>query len=86
MFFRCNFSFCLLGTDGDYIGGPFEIMFTAGTSFPLDDCVIIETVDDNISEGDHEFSVGVDGISPDGAVTTSDSFTVKITDNDGRDL
>ena len=41
---------------------------------------MIETVVDNVLEGNHDFSVWVDNISPDGAVTASGEFTVTITD------
>ena len=60
-------------------------MFSTGDTFPLEDCAMIPTNDDNVLEGDHYFSVGVDAISPDGAVTVSGGdFTVTITDDDGR--
>ena len=49
--------------------------------FPLEECVMIETVDDDALEGNHDFSVRVDRISPDGVVTANwESFTVTITD------
>ena len=57
-------------------------MFATGTD-TLEDCVMIQTLDDIVLEGDHEFSVGVDGISPPGAVTATESFSVTITDDDG---
>ena len=66
------------------MAGPYEISFTEGDTFILMGCAMIQTNDDDILEGDHEFSVGVDVISPDGAVTVSGGdFTVTITDNDG---
>ena len=71
----------------DYTAGPYEISFTAGDTFNLTGCAMIPTADDDILEGDHEFSVGVDDISPDGAVTVSGGdFTVTITDDDGGHL
>ena len=82
-----NLSVILLGADGDYTAGPYHIMFSAGDNFPLEGCTLIPTNDDNVLEGDHDFSVGVDDISPDGAVTVSGAnITVTITDNDGRNL
>ena len=73
----------ILGAGSDYASGSFEIMFTDGTSFPLVDCVMIMAIDDIILEGDHDFSVEIGGVSPPGAVTATESFTVTITDNDG---
>ena len=74
----------LPGEGGDYTAGPYEISFAAGTMLELMGCAMIQTIDDDVLEGDHEFSVGVDDISPDGAVTVSGAnITVTITDNDG---
>ena len=74
-------------TDGDYTAGPYEILFSAGDTFPLEGCAMIPTNDDDILEGDHDFSVGVDDISPEGTVTVSGGdFSVTITDNDGQQM
>ena len=73
--------------DGDYTAGPYEILFSTSDAFPLEGCAMIPTNDDNVLEGDHDFSVGVDVISPDGAVTVSGGdFTVTITDDDGQQM
>ena len=58
-------------------------MFTNGASFPLNDCVMIQTNDNDRLKGSIDFSVGIGDISPDGAVTADKNFTVTITDNDG---
>ena len=80
------FVYWFLGPD-DYTAGPYEITFSAGDTFMLMGCAMIPTADDDILEGDHEFSVGVGAISPDGAVTvTGPNAVVTITDDDGRHM
>ena len=77
----------ILVADGDYTAGPYEILFYISDTFPLEGCTMIPTADDNVLEGDHDFSVGVDDISPGGAVTVSGGdFTVTITDDDGQQM
>ena len=41
---------------------------------------MIQTSQDLILEGDHDFSVLVENVTPNGALTHSDIFTVTITD------
>ena len=58
----------------------------AGATFPLSGCITgIPTVDDNALEGDHEFSVSIDSVTPNDAVTfnPADTHVVTIIDNDG---
>ena len=58
----------------------------AGATFPLTGCITgIPTVDDGVLEGDHEFSVLIDSVTPNDAVTfePADTHVVTIMDNDG---
>ena len=58
----------------------------AGATFPLMGCITgIPTVDDDALEGDHEFSVSIDSVTPNDAVTfdPADTHVVTIIDNDG---
>ena len=67
--------------DQDYVAGLHVLMFTEGTALnDIMECVTIETMNDNVLEGDHDFVVLVDDISPNGAVVASENLTVTITD------
>ena len=66
----------------DYVAESFELSFTAGDTFDLTGCVMIQTNNDNFLEGDHDFIVLVNNISPNGAVVANENFTVTITDAD----
>ena len=69
--------------DQDYVAGIYVLMFTEGTALnDIMECVTIETINDNVLEGDHDFVVLVDDISPNGAVVANENFTVTITDAD----
>ena len=76
--------FLFIGGD-DFMPGPHEISFAAYTNFALWGCIIIETNDDNILEGNHDFIVDVDvaalAVGTDNRVTASGEFTVTITDS-----
>ena len=71
----------------DFTVGQPEISFTSGTMFNLMGCTMIQTVDDALLEGNHEFVVGVDEVAlnnaADGRVTVQagEEFTVTITDS-----
>ena len=66
--------------DQDYVAGIYVLTFTEGTALNVMECVTIETINDNVLEGDHDFVVLVDDISPNGAVVASENLTVTITD------
>ena len=71
----------LLIIDEDYVAGLHVLMFTEGTALnDIMECVTIATINDNVLEGDHDFIVLVDDISPNGAVVASENLTVTITD------
>ena len=76
--------FLFIGGD-DFVPGPHEISFAADTIFPLMGCTFIETIDDSILEGNHDFIVDVDvaalAVGTDGRVTAGGDFTVTVTDS-----
>ena len=72
----------IIGGD-DYIAEQFQIVFSEGTLLPIEECISVVTIEDDMLEGDHDFNVNVEAISPEGAVDNSVNFTVTITDNDG---
>ena len=76
--------FLFIGGD-DFVPGPHEISFAADTIFPLMGCTFIETIDDSILEGNHDFIVDVDvaalAVGTDGRVTGGGDFTVTVTDS-----
>ena len=56
---------------------------------PLMGCTMIPTTDDDILEGDHNFSVAIDSISPDGAVSITglnDHMIIITDDADGKSM
>ena len=64
----------------------YSIMFTEGTPFPLMDCVSIPTIDDGLLEGDHDFTVQIESVTPNTVAMISameSTQVVTIIDNDG---
>ena len=70
----------------DFAANTYTVSFAAGDTFPLMGCISgIPTVDDDALEGDHEFSVSIDSVTPNDAVSFDSTAThvVTIIDNDG---
>ena len=66
----------------DYSGGPYQIRFTEGDPIPHSICAMISTTNDDLLEGDHNFTVAIDTITPTEVVTViASSFSVTITDD-----
>ena len=80
-----TFSTLCISDSTDFTEGTYTVSFTEGTAFPLSDCVSIPTIEDSVLEGDHDFSVSVDSVTPNDAVTfdSTETHLVTIIDNDG---
>ena len=81
-------SFCHISGGDDFVAGPYEIAFTEGDTPPLTECVEISTIEDQVLEGDHYFSVTIEDIAPEEAVDISgeSDFKITITDDDGKKI
>ena len=84
MEFYCIFNMCVTMPD-DYIPPVgFNVTFAAdGLTGDATQCVMISTTDDDVLEGDHNFTVMVDSATPDVVtVGTPSSVTATLLDND----
>lgn len=65
---------------------PTEVVFPVGGT-PSAMCSSVDIVDDTALEGDHDFTVGIMGISsdpPHATIADPSSTSINITDNDGK--
>ena len=71
----------------DFSNGTYDVIFEMGAPFPLEGCVEIPTLQDDVIEGYEYFTVSVSGTSPNDAVTISESSThvITIVDDDGME-
>ena len=80
----------LTESSSDYVDpGTATVTFASGDTLPAEECVNIETEDDSLFEGNHDFSAILYNTSLDGdslVTILSDSSTtlITITDNDGE--
>ncbi|CAI8028755.1 hypothetical protein GBAR_LOCUS16349 [Geodia barretti] len=72
-----------MGEDYSHTGGELVIMYTEGDS-PLAKCLTFAILDDEILEGDHEFTVSISHVEPNWALGTPSVATVNIIDNDAE--
>ena len=71
------------GSNDDFTPStPFEITFAVGS--PDTSCVNVAIVDDNVLEGDHDFSVEITNVGPSAMIGTPDSTVVTITDDESK--
>ena len=69
-----------MGEDYSHTGGELDIMYTEGDS-PLVKCLTFAIREDEILEGDHEFTVSISHVEPNWALGTPSVATVNIIDN-----
>ena len=69
-----------MGEDYSHSGGELDIMYSEGDS-PLAKCLTFVILEDEILEGDHEFTVSISHVQPNWALGTPSVATVNIIDN-----
>ena len=69
-----------MGEDYSHSGGELDIMYTEGDS-PLVKCLTFAIREDEILEGDHEFTVSISHVEPNWTLGTPSVATVNIIDN-----
>ena len=61
---------------------PFDITFAVGA--PDTSCVNVMIVDDNVLEGDYDFSVDIDDVGTSAMIGTPDATVITITDDESK--
>ena len=61
---------------------PFTITFAVGV--PDTSRINVMVVDDNVLEGDHDFSVDIDDVGPSAIIGTPDATVITITDDESK--
>ena len=61
---------------------PFTITFAVGA--PASSCVDVAIVDDNVLEGNHDFSVDIDDVGTSAMIGTLDTTVITITDDESK--
>ena len=61
---------------------PFTITFAVGV--PASSCVNVAIVDDNVLEGDHDFSAEITGVGTSAMIGTPDTTVITITDDESK--